>query len=546
MNDLLHIFLSLTGAALGMWFMQRLVMPTSESKDRAGDGPTVESDTRLGDGTTARTTARTTGGTNDGATVRTTGETISRMRPQSWLADAIAAFAGVGVASLALLLTARPIASCLLSWGLSALLILLNRAKERELREPLVLADIYLVAQIIFFPHLYLPFLPLKRLTGLFILVLLTTVALISLEPSLPLARSLNGIIFLSTLVLLNVVPLAAMHFGYLHGLAAWLLQRCPVSHDPMADSMRNGPLASALLHPVRMGQILREKPEFMSHYGIRPAEAAWPLNFMPSPDSSQGESPDEKAAGRQPHVLIIQAESFCDIRKTIPGLEQANLLPNWDNLSPEEKNIPLPVTAFGAYTMRAEFSMLTGLPAAALGPWAFNPYLLAAGRPLWSLPRYFADRGYDTLCLHPYAKNFFRRDLVMPNLGFSRFLGEQDLPELQHFGPYVSDKALGEIVLQEISASKKPLFCFVITMEAHGPWLPGRLPGEQVQHILERSAVTREDFAEEVQYYLCHLKHMDDMIGQVKTGLIDIARMQRPGRLTVYGDHAPNLRTNF
>lgn len=516
MNDLFHIFLSLAASALGMFFMQRFAMPKVTGKTCQAS-PRTSSMTPL--------------------------EHSASARPQSWVADAIAVFAGTAVGSLALLLTARPVASCLLSWGLSALLLLLNRAKERELREPLVLADIYLVKQIIFFPHLYLPFLPLKRLIALFILLLIVMAALISLEPALPLARSLNGVIFLSAIPLLGIVSLVAMRLGYLQGAGDWLLRYCPVSHDPMADSKCNGPLASALLHPVRMGQILRDKPEFLSNYSSKPDEAAWPLNFVPSHKMPQTTPTDEESDSLQPHVLVIQAESFCDIRKSIPSLEQSNLLPNWDSLSREEKDIPLPVTAFGAYTMRAEFSMLTGLPAEILGPWAFNPYLMAASRPLWSLPRHFASLGYDTLCLHPYAENFFRRDRVMPNLGFSRFSGGRELSDLEHFGPYVSDKALGAKILQELSSSKKPIFCFVITMEAHGPWLPGRLPQKQVQEILERSAVDWKAYTEEVRYYLCHLKHMDDMIGQVRSGLMDLERMKRPGRFAVYGDHAPNLK---
>lgn len=255
---------------------------------------------------------------------------------------------------------------------------------------------------------------------------------------------------------------------------------------------------------------------------------------------------------------MLVQAESLCDIRQFFQEPQRtalANFLPNWDALRSKGRVLPTPTNAFGAYTMRTEFSMLTGLQADALGPFFFNPYLLAARQPLWSLARHFLQLGYRTLCVHPYAKDFFRRDKVMPNLGFERLVDIEELAHLPKFGPYTSDAALAEWVLEELARSEKPVFCFVITMEAHGPWLEGRLTEAEIAKTLQ--GIDRSLFSKEIQMYLCHLRHMDAMVGLLENELsapLTRGKNHGPGKHTgnaavvphksgtlwVYGDHAP------
>ena len=77
---------------------------------------------------------------------------------------------------------------------------------------------------------------------------------------------------------------------------------------------------------------------------------------------------------------------------------------------------------------MRAEFAALTGIPEEQLGYDRFNPYHAFGRAPLASLAWRLRDEGYRTICLHPFDKRFFRRDLAMPALGFDEFLGRETL----------------------------------------------------------------------------------------------------------------------
>lgn len=145
-----------------------------------------------------------------------------------------------------------------------------------------------------------------------------------------------------------------------------------------------------------------------------------------------------------------------------------------------------------GAYTMRTEFEVLSGEECLSLGPYAYDPYLAVARQPFPSLARVFKARGFICVCVHPNSGHFFSRDKVMRNLGFDALVALPDpgLERLEHCGPHVSDEALLKYLVKlaecrELEgfggrrlnlAAAHGLFFFVITMEAHGPWLKGRI----------------------------------------------------------------------
>jgi hypothetical protein len=106
----------------------------------------------------------------------------------------------------------------------------------------------------------------------------------------------------------------------------------------------------------------------------------------------------------------------------------------------------------------------------------------------------------------------------------------------VERFGPYASDAALGRRIMEDLHGTERPVFCLAITMEVHGPWLQGRLTAEEIERTLR--GVDRTLFTGEMQLYLCHLRHMDELFGML--------RGADPGRrleLWVYGDHAPGLK---
>ncbi len=219
--------------------------------------------------------------------------------------------------------------------------------------------------------------------------------------------------------------------------------------------------------------------------------------------------------------VVVVQLESFVDPPRLwagepgLPGLARARGLALHHG--------PLRVPAHGAFTMRSEYAVLTGLSRTELGFRYLDPYLSTRDRVPPTLASRLAVRGFATAFLHPFRAGFFDRVRVMPRLGFARLLYEEDFAGAERFGPYVSDAALVARVLDESGRSGGPTLVVAVTMENHGPWSAGRLAHEP----------------DPTRQYGLHLANADRAI----TTLID-ALASRPERtlLCLFGDHPPIL----
>jgi phosphoglycerol transferase MdoB-like AlkP superfamily enzyme len=147
---------------------------------------------------------------------------------------------------------------------------------------------------------------------------------------------------------------------------------------------------------------------------------------------------------------------------------------------------------------------------------------------------------GYRTICLHPFDRRFFRRDLAMPALGFDTFLDHTALGGSCR-PPYCSDPDLARRVMRVFDEAGPHSFIFVITMGNHGPWLAEGPPIDpRVAGLFDPAAVP-EGMA--LQRYLDGLRRSDEMLGILMSGL----EQRRNGAiLGFYGDHLPSLPQAF
>ncbi len=149
----------------------------------------------------------------------------------------------------------------------------------------------------------------------------------------------------------------------------------------------------------------------------------------------------ERSEAGDGP-IVLVQCELFFDARRLSPLIPR-DLLSGFDACCAEAASFGrLQVPGWGANTMRAEFAALTGVAESTLGYDRFNPYYALARVPLESQVWRLRRAGYRTICLHPFDRRFFRRDLAMPALGFERFLCRETLGG-SSAPPYRSDPDL-------------------------------------------------------------------------------------------------------
>jgi len=412
-------------------------------------------------------------------------------------------------AGLLLLATGRPIFAGVVILALGAGFALADHTMRQTLREPIVFSEMSEVPQVFTHPHLYLPFAGPGLVIGGAAGTVALGLALLLLEP--PIWTPQPEFALLAAALLLAAGWLIARE--PLLGTAAGLLARLRPTGEPFADTARLGPFTMLLAHTViARAERARRRAALCAPKIVRAArEQATPL-------------------------ILVQCESFFDARRISPSLPN-DLLPGFDACcATAAMSGRLEVPGWGANTMRTEFAVLTGIPETELGYDRFNPYYALARTPIASQVWRLRQAGYRTICLHPFDRRFFRRDLAMPALGFDEFLGRETLGG-SRAPPYYADPDLARDILRVLDTHGPRTFIFAITMANHGPWLDTGPP-------LDLSLPGLFDAAEVPQgspllRYLDGLRRSDEMLRILMAGLEE---QGSPAVLGFYGDHLPSL----
>ena len=289
-------------------------------------------------------------------------------------------------------------------------------------------------------------------------------------------------------------------------------------TEDPFEDAARLGPFATLLAYGIlaRSERSTRQLAVARTHEG-------------PSETSSRTKG--------LPPVVAIQCESFFDARRLHPQLASLNL-PTLDTCRAQGVQWGrLSVPTWGANTVRTEFAVLSGLEQSALGLDRFNPYHRFARHPITSLAWKLKAQGYKTICLHPFDRNFYGRNFVLPNMGFDEFIGEEAFAEADRVNSYVTDMETARVGCEILARESGPVFLFVITMENHGPW-PSltSMEGSHVAGLPNLPADEREG----LDRYLQSLENADKMLERFAH------QLQPDGLLAFYGDHLPSFPGSF
>ena len=386
--------------------------------------------------------------------------------------------------------------------GLVLLVVVVSNAKVHSLREPFVFQDFDYFIDLFKHPRLYLPFFGLWRASlGVLLFVLLLWGGMV-LE--MPITDGLPMVDFLLVLSVAVALGAALVWCG--------AAQVPALTYDAGEDLQNFGLIAT------------------LWHYGAAERRCS-----MPASPFASLQAPSRKLSARRPTLVVVQSESFFDARRLSPQIRR-EVLKEFDRRGAESLTSgTLVVPAWGANTVRTEFAVLSGLAAEQLGVHRFNPYRTLDRRPQASLASYLKRLGYRTVCVHPYPASFYRRDQVLPALGFDEFIDIAAFADSERFGPSVSDLAVADKLCSLIDEKgDQPLFIYVITMENHGPLhLETLLPGDAEQVWRTEPAAGCEDLA----IYLRHLANADRMLARLTERL---NRDPAPAGLCWFGDHVP------
>ncbi|MDQ0504878.1 LTA synthase family protein [Xanthobacter agilis] len=419
-----------------------------------------------------------------------------------YLALRLAAFAVLFLFWLAL--SAREAFAATASIITTAVFLVISGEKTRYLKEPFVITDFAFLTHLVRHPDLF--YLGWRKTVGVFAAIgglVAFIVGWMILEPR-TLTWAGQGIAF-GVLLLL---------FGLAFAVPRLLLA-------PWPQALGLVSLEPARVFVSRLGLV----PSLMvSGLALRafPAPAPRPIR-APAANGSPAAAHVADARSAYDAVVVIQSESFYDLRRQGVMLDLAGL----DALKGRAlAHGRLVVPCYGAYTLRPEFAVSTGLAFADQGVDRFHPYLRARRFAGHALPGELVADGWDTMFIHPYDPHFFSRARAVPLLGFQRFLTEADFQGKERFGPYVADAAVGQRMRAEIAAARdkaRPLYIMAVTMEAHDPYGAGRLP----------------ETDDPLEQYCRHAAHADALLASTVEALDALTERSL---LVFYGDHAPLL----
>jgi len=411
----------------------------------------------------------------------------------------------LGTFFVILLASGRPLLGGAVALGAFGGFAFADKVKRSVLREPIVFTDMSEVVELFRHPQFYLPFAGTGRvIAGAVFVILAYAAILLAFRPVFAVSAEWSLSILVATLALILFWANGPI------GIWARLLRRFRPDGDPLTDARRFGPFA------------------MIGCYGII-ARAERQTRRAAAPAVGLGIK-----LAQSPPVVLVQSESFFDVARlglgeeTLPAFHAAHRTGQWGRLS---------VPCWGANTTRTEFSVLTGLGQVEAGYDILNPYHAFADKPLPSLGRFFKNRGYRTVCIHPFDLSFYGRRRIMPLLGFDEVIGQAVFAGAAGRRGYVTDAAVAETVVQLLAQPGRPLFVFVISMENHGPWSQGMDLPAALRAVRDRNA------DDGLGDYLDTLKGADAMIALLTAAL---ERDGRNGLLGFYGDHMPSLPRAF
>lgn len=401
--------------------------------------------------------------------------------------------------ALELLLFQRPWFGLFNLLGLQLLLIVISNMKMRYLREPFFYTDTEYFWDAIKHPRLYIPFFGVFNTVLGFVLYGGAAVIAYLYESAYSgLGWPILGLVLVGGALLYGSGPVRALSF------------------NPSQDTQRLG------FVPAMWRYAQAERQSVSLTDSQAPFSQAW------------------QAPAVLPHLVMVQAESFFDPRRVYTDWVQPTVLEHFDQLAAAGQQGLLQVPSWGANTVRTEYAVLSGVNPDLLGVHQFNPYRRLASHQVVSVANYLRSIGYKTVCVHPYAATFYRRDKAIPVLGFDAFIDINAFTDSDKFGAYISDQALAQKVIELLGTGSEPLFVYVITMENHGPlhWETVS-DAEQRQLLLQPLPKGCEDLAP----YARHIHHLDLMLAQLSGAL---AELDRPAGLCVFGDHVPIMSTVY
>jgi phosphoglycerol transferase MdoB-like AlkP superfamily enzyme len=234
----------------------------------------------------------------------------------------------------------------------------------------------------------------------------------------------------------------------------------------------------------------------------------------------------------KPPHILLVHQESLVQ-PSLFPSLAYDHALDSFF-LSGDGHLHKLLVETYGGGSWVTEFALLSGVSTKAFGDMRMFVQVFMQGRLKETLPQILEGCGYRTLMLFPMDKGFLSLDRFYRSIGFSEILDRrvQGAPTDRERDSFYFRNAV-ETMERHFNSSDQPLFLYVQTMAAHGPYDRAYMPEENVPG---GGAGTSAEMSEYLRRAAMAKRDGDFLLDEIKR------RFPHESILVVrYGDHQPS-----
>lgn len=431
-------------------------------------------------------------------------------------------FPGLLIALVLVAITRRVVLSFLLVGLLHFLLYYIGRIKLEALQDPIGLQDFFFLSGLDassaklfwrYVPHQWF-------FVAIGFGAIAVAAAIWCLEP--PSLRRLGAVRLLA-------LSLPLVFFGLFAG-AKWPWDRLYTAQALMASRFDE---ITAILHGGQVSDLVYAyvRNKKIAH-AVDRESIDWLLDHAPEREILP-------VPGGKPDVVIVLSESFFDPH-VLKGMQAVpDSMPNVRAAIEGGHGGYMRVPTFGGGTIRTEFEILTGMPIGAF-PEARFPYTSLVRDRIPGLVRLLKSDGYRTIAIHGNSGAFWNRNNAFKAIGFDRFITEREFPEsAERNGNWISDKAMTDLVVRELSNEQGPTLVFAISMEAHGPYTAVDFQGSGQRNAIPVPPGLESTEALVLRNYLYHQRNADHEFGRL------LRVLQQRGRPTVFlffGDHLPGF----
>ncbi len=237
-------------------------------------------------------------------------------------------------------------------------------------------------------------------------------------------------------------------------------------------------------------------------------------------------------------NLIIILNESFYDpsIIADYYHYTGGDVTPNLHKIQQETLSGYMYSPDYGGGTANIEYEAITGLTNYWLRTVPYTNLLSHVSR-VPSLASYLKEQGFNTTTIHPFSGGMYKRDTVLPKLGFDHFHEQKDFSydEKEGESEYINDRSAYNETLDYMRQTEGKDFISLITMQNHAPYNPH----EYGDPNYEVTNAENEAEKNAIETYLMSLHKSDEFLGEF------IEKLESYDEKVVvlfYGDHSPGV----